>query len=101
MDGNYDAANVYFQKDLTFTQAFGKYVPGSSGSVTIPTATNQMSLLELLEASYAEEENPTITQPSTSISLSNSGAKEVGTSFTPTYNVSFNAGNYEFGPEQE
>lgn len=98
MDGNYDAANVYFQKDLTFTQAFGKYVPGSSGSVTIPTATNQMSLLELLEASYAEEENPTITQPSTSISLSNSGAKEVGTSFTPTYNVSFNAGKYEFGP---
>lgn len=98
MDGNYDAASVYFQKDLTFTQAFGKYVPGSSGSVTIPTATNQMSLLELLESSYAEEENPTITQPSTSISLSNSGAKEVGTSFTPTYNVSFNAGKYEFGP---
>lgn len=98
MDGNYDAANVYFSKDLVFTQAFGKYSPDGSGSVTIPTAENGMSLQALLEGAYAEEKNPTITQPSCSVTLSNSGTKEVGTSFTPSYSVSFNAGSYQYGP---
>lgn len=98
LDGNYDASNIYFNKDLIFTQAFGKYTPDSSGSVTIETNTNQMSLQNLLESAFAEEKNPTITQPSCSVTLSNSGAKEVGTEFTPQYSVSFNAGNYQYGP---
>lgn len=98
MDGNYDADNVYFAKDLVFTQAFGKYTPDGSGSVTIPTATNGMSLQDLLEQGFAEEKNPSITQPSVSITLSNAGAKEVGTEFTPSYTTSFNAGKYQYGP---
>ena len=98
LDGNYDASNIYFNKDLIFTQAFGKYTPNSSGSVTIETNTNQMSLQNLLESAFAEEKNPTITQPSCSVTLSNSGAKEVGTEFTPSYTVNFNAGNYQYGP---
>ena len=98
MDGNYDANNVYFAKDLTFTEAFGKYTIPSSGSVTIPTATDGMSLQAFLESAFAEEQNPSITQPSCGITLSNSGAKEVGTEFTPNYSVSFNAGNYQYGP---
>ena len=98
MDGNYDANNVYFAKDLVFTQTFGKYTPGSSGSVTIPTATDGMSLQSLFENAYSEEKNPKITQPSTSVSLTGAGAKEVGTEFTPNYSVGFNAGSYEYGP---
>lgn len=98
MDGNYDADNVYFAKDLVFTQTFGKYAPDDSGSVTIPTATNGMSLQDLLEQGFAEEKNPSITQPSVSITLSNAGAKEVGTEFTPSYTTSFNAGKYQYGP---
>ena len=98
MDGNYDANNVYFAKDLVFTQTFGKYAPDSSGSVTIPTATDGMSLQSLFENAYSEEKNPTITQPSTSISLTGAGAKEVGTEFTPSYSVGFNPGNYQYGP---
>lgn len=98
MDGNYDADNVYFAKDLVFTQSFGKYAPDSTGSVTIPTATNGMSLQDLLEQGFAEEKNPNITQPSVSITLSSAGAKEVGTEFTPSYTTSFNAGSYQYGP---
>lgn len=98
MDGNYDAANVYFAKDLVFTQAFGKYVPDSSGSVEIPTATDEMTLQALFENAFSEEKNPTITQPSTSVSLTGAGAKEVGTEFTPNYSVGFNAGSYQYGP---
>ena len=98
MDGNYDAANVYFAKDLIFTQAFGKYAPDSSGSVEIPTATDSMTLQALLEAAFSEEKNPTVTQPSTSVTLTGAGAKEVGTEFTPNYSVGFNAGSYQYGP---
>lgn len=96
MDGNYDAANVYFSKDLKLTYQFGKYSPGSGGSVTVPTAGK--SVLEAIEGAYSEDTNPTITQPSVSITLTGAGAKEVGTSFTPNYSVNFNAGKYQYGP---
>ena len=36
LDGNYNAKNVIFDKDLLFTKQFGKYTPDSTGSVTVP-----------------------------------------------------------------
>lgn len=96
--GNIDADTLYFTKDLVFTQAFGKYSPDSSGSVTIPTETNDMSIQDLLESAFSEEKNPAITQPSTSVTLTGAGAKEVGTEFTPNWSVGFNPGNYQYGP---
>ena len=96
--GSIDADTLYFTKDLVFTQAFGKYAPDGSGSVTIPTETNDMSIQDLLESAFSEEKNPTITQPSTSVTLTGAGAKEVGTEFTPSYSVGFNPGNYQYGP---
>ena len=98
IQGNIDADTLMFTKDLIFTQSFGKYSPDSSGSVTIPTLTNDMSLEDLLENAFSEEKNPTITQPSTSVTLTGAGAKEVGTEFTPSYSVGFNPGNYQYGP---
>ena len=97
--GNIDADTLMFTKDLVFTQAFGKYAPDSSGSVTIPTETNDMSLTDLLESAFSEEKNPAITQPSTSVTLTGAGAKEVGTEFTPQYSVGFNKGSYSYGPD--
>lgn len=96
--GNIDADTLFFTKDLVFTQAFGKYSPDSSGSVTIPTETNDMSIQDLLESAFSEEKNPTISQPSTSVTLTGAGAKEVGTEFTPNWSVGFNPGNYQYGP---
>ena len=96
--GNIDADTLFFTKDLVFTQAFGKYSPDSSGSVTIPTETNDMSIQDLLESAFSEEKNPAITQPSTSVTLTGAGAKEVGTEFTPSYSVGFNPGSYQYGP---
>ena len=97
--GNIDADTLYFTKDLVFTQAFGKYAPDGSGSVTIPTETNDMSIQDLLESAFSEEKNPTVTQPSTSVTLTGAGAKEVGTEFTPSYSVGFNKGSYSYGPD--
>lgn len=98
IQGNIDADTLMFTKDLVFTQAFGKYAPDGSGSVTIPTLSDDMSLTELLENAFSEEKNPSITQPSTSITLTGAGAMEVGTEFTPEYSVGFNAGKYQYGP---
>ena len=99
IQGNIDADTLMFTKDLVFTQAFGKYAPDSSGSVTIPTLSDDMSLTELLENAFSEEKNPTVTQPSTSVTLTGAGAKEVGTEFTPQYSVGFNKGSYSYGPD--
>lgn len=96
MDGNYDADNVYFSKDIVITAPLGVHKIGASGSATLEaTGKNITSFMQYLGA---EEKDPTITQPSVSISLTNAGAKEVGSSITPAYKVTFNAGNYEFGP---
>lgn len=86
-----------FDKDLTLTREFGKYKPDSTGSVTVPS--NGKTMEELLLDAFSEEKNPTTTKPS--ISLSNVGAfkaYEVGSTVTPSYTITFNAGSYTYGP---
>lgn len=97
LDGNYDAENVYFGKDLIITANVGVQTIDATGSKTLPTTgKNVKQVLDLL---FAEEKNPSVTQPSVAITLTGAGAKEVGTSVTPSYNVTFNKGKYEFGPD--
>lgn len=95
--GKISADKVYFDKDITATYAFGKYAPGATGSVTIPA--NGKSVAGLFIDSLAEAKDPTVTQPSVSISLTGAGAKEVGSEFTPAYSVTFNKGSYQYGPD--
>lgn len=97
LDGNYNAENVYFDKDLTITANVGVQKIDATGSKTLSTTgKNVKQVLDLL---FAEEKDPSVTQPSVAITLTGAGAKEVGTSVTPSYSVAFNAGKYEFGPE--
>ena len=90
-----DASQVMFSQDLVFTEQFGKYVP-SGGKVTVPA--NGDSLLEVLLNAFATDSNPSITQPSVSISSSSFKAYEVGTNVTPSYTATLNPGNYQYGP---
>lgn len=97
LDGNYDAENVYFGKDLIITSNVGVQEIDDTGSKTLPTTgKNVKQVLDLL---FAKEKDPSVTQPSVAITLSGAGAKEVGTSVTPSYSVAFNSGKYEFGPD--
>lgn len=96
LDGNYDAENVYFSNNLTYTADIGVLTVPSSGSGTITAAGK--NLKEVLAGILAKEENPKTTQPSLSVKLNEAGAKEVGTSITPTYSTTFNAGSYSYGP---
>jgi hypothetical protein len=91
MDGNYNAENVYFDEDLMTTSAIGN-ITLSNGQATI--AATGKNLKEVFQTIFVQEKNPTITQPSVSLSLTNSGAKEVGTSIAPSYSASLNVGSY-------
>lgn len=92
-----DSSIVKFDDDFTFTYTFGKYAPDSSGQVTVPATGKTLDSL-LLDA-FAEEKNPSITQPSVSVSSSQVKAYEAGTNVTPSYNATLNKGSYQYGPD--
>lgn len=96
MDGNYDAENVYFQKDLTITAPIGVQTIPSSGSKTL--ATTGKNLKQVLDMIVASEKNPSTTQPSVTLNSSNIGAKEVGTNIAIAYSFATNPGSYTYGP---
>ena len=90
--------DVYFDSDLVFTETFGRYEPDSStGSVTIEAEGK--TLYAVLMDAFSQDKNPTITQPSVSLTASLNKAYEVGTAVAPTYSASLNAGSYEYGPD--
>lgn len=91
-----DASEVSFADDMVFTYQFGKYSPDSTGQVEIP-ATGK-TLEQLLMDAFAEEKNPTTTQPTASVTSSQVKAYEVGTNVTVQYNTSLNPGKYQYGP---
>lgn len=97
MDGNYSAENVYFDKDLKLTEAFGRYKPDASGSVKVPS-TGQ-SVYSLINDAFSQSKNPTTTQPSASVDITaDSGTFEIGTKKNLTYSASLNTGAYSYGP---
>ena len=96
-DGNYSAKNVYFDANLTLTEAFGRYEPDASGSVEVPSTGK--SVYSLIEDAFSEEKNPTATQPSASVTISGgNGTFEIGTKKNLTYSASLNGGSYTYGP---
>lgn len=96
MDGNYNAENVYFAKDLITTSAIGN-ITLTNGQATI--AAEGKNLKQVFETIFVKEKNPGLTNPSVKISLNASGAVEVGSSIPIQYTATFNPGSYEYGPE--
>ena len=97
MDGNYNAENVYFDEDFTFTENIGTITIPSSGSTQV-TATG-MNIKEFLASLFAKEVFPVTTDPTAAVSCTNAGAYEVGTKIIPQFKVSFNPGSYTYGPD--
>lgn len=95
--GKLNLENVYLTEGLTYTADIGvKKVP-TSGSGTIGKAGD--SLKTFLSSILAEAKDPKVTQPSVSIRLSDAGEKEVGSTVSSAYTISFNKGSYQYGPE--
>ena len=96
MDGNYDAGNVYFGKDITYTVGFGTLAK-PSGSATFNAKGK--SFEQVLSSLMAQEANPSKTEPAVSFTTSNGpGTYEIGTKKNLTYAVSHSAASYTYGP---
>ena len=96
MDGNYDASNVYFDKDFVATAPIGVVTIPSSGSTTITAAGK--SVKDVLAGILAKEEQPVMNAPTVTVNAALNKAYEVGTKVSPTYTASLNPGSYTYGP---
>lgn len=97
MNGNYDANNIYFNEDFIFTENIGTVTVPEIGNLTVEAQGK--SLKEFLSSIFASEKNPEVELPSASIVLGMSNSVyEVGTSYSPYYQITFNDGNYSYGP---
>lgn len=97
MDGNYNAKNVYFDGDFTYTNAIGAIGAPDGGSGTL--AASGKSVEEFMASILAKEANPNTTQPAASVKItSGNGTFEIGTHKNISYTASLSAGSYTYGP---
>lgn len=97
MDGNYNAENVYFDSDLTYTAPIGVKTVPASGSGTISAAGKNIK--EVLASILSEKKYPGKTNPAVSFnSLGGLGTYEIGTKKNLSYTASLSAGSYTYGP---
>ena len=98
MDGNYNASNVYYDKNIQVTQSVGNVTTSNNAPVDLEFAGKNME--QIWQYLYAtEDKSLSITQPSYSLSSSaTSFSGELGTTFSdPTITLSFSDGEYEYG----
>lgn len=96
MSGNYNIENAYFDEDLITTYSVGN-IKLTNGRATIPAAGKNFK--QLWDSLFVTESNPEVTAPTVTVSYGNSKTTfEVGTTYSPTYSVTFSAGSYEYGP---
>lgn len=96
MDGNYNAENVYFDDDLTYTAAIG-VLAKPSGSAKL--AAKGKNIKQVLASVLAKEENPSKTNPAVSFNRQEGfGTYEIGTKKNLSYTVSLSTGSYTYGP---
>lgn len=96
MDGNYNAKNVYFDSDFTYTNAIGAVGAPSGGSGKL--AASGKSVEEFMASILAKEANPHTTQPAASVKITGgNGTFEIGTHKNISYSASLSAGSYTYG----
>ena len=100
-DGNYNASNVIFDEDLTYTASIGA-LKLASGKSSDTYAAKGKSLEEVIKRIMAETIDPTVTYPTASLSASftmeTGGTGEVGTYLVSAKATgSFTDGKYQYG----
>lgn len=90
-----DAEKVFFPTDLITTTAIGN-IKLTNGQATIPAAGK--NLKQVWDTIFVQEKNPSTSQPSVSLTVSQAKEYEVGTKVTPSWSAKLNAGSYSYGP---
>lgn len=96
MDGNVNSANVIMGKDIVFAGGYasvGNIVKGT-------TYAKGKTLDDFMQALFTQELNPSKPTPTCSITLTGAGAKEVGSTFTPSYKATFDKKAYDYKPKE-
>lgn len=100
MDGNYNASNVYFDEDITYTANIGA-VELESGKSSGTFNAKGKSLETILKNLMALTKAPAISAPTFSMSVSrttDTGNLELGSKIkTFTWNGTYADGSYEYG----
>ena len=95
--GNVSSDNVIISQDILLAGSYeevGNITKSKNETKTLPTKGT--TLTNLITTVFTKEEQPTKTDPSMSLSYSQSGAKEVGTTINPSYSISYNEGSYTY-----
>lgn len=101
MDGNYNAENVYFAEDLTYTKQIGELpaVP-ASGAATL--SAKGKNIKTVLSSILAQRKQPSVNNPTVTLSGTQGNLeREIGTTITvsgKTLGASLSAGSYTYGP---
>ena len=90
--GNIDADNIIVKDNLTITGENGE-------TVIINTAGKNVT--EVITTVLTKEILPTIEQPEIVLTLLDSGEKEVGSVYTPSYTAELLPGSYSYGPDTD
>ena len=101
MDGNYSAENVILTDDITATTTVGTITELTNGSAKFNV--KGMSIQKALEKLLAEEKEPTITDPSYSLTASaTTTTKEIGGYINKiNWDGTWSAGSYEYGSKED
>lgn len=93
MDGNYSAASVYTNEDIQVTTKVGEL----AANTTVNAGTN---VADLLVKILSQSKDPSKTSPKiTAFSVTSGNSEtsfEAGTTITPIWNSTFNAGSYTY-----
>lgn len=97
MAGNYNASNVYYDKDIQVTKTVGNVVTSNNAPVDLKFAGKNME--QIWQYLYATEDlDLAVTQPNATMSVTGAVSKEVGNTFAdPVITINFSDGNYEYG----
>lgn len=85
---------VIFPNGASTTYAIGKVKLTNGIGELVPKGGSLSDFFE----KFVDEQPPTTTQPSVSLTFSQAKAYEVGTKVTPSYSASLNPGSYTYGP---
>lgn len=94
-DGNYNAKNIYLNKDFIFTDSIGAIKVPEGQTVTINT--DGKNLEEFIQLLTNKDKIPTIIEPTVQVLFETIKEQEVGTTVVPKYSISFEDGYYTYG----
>ncbi len=89
-----DASTVKTTDKIKLTTSWGNLAVGSE-------IASDTSLQQLLIDALSKDIDPIATLPTATITLTNAGAKEVGTNITPAYSVKYTDGKYSVTIDSE